>query len=1183
MDIIWLLLCTVPLVFLGGLYLLIVLMNRRTKKAAPAELSPPAILQAFEERVRLWISQGRLSDADAAPILALIQADLRLAPSGGFVPVTATPPAAAPVSTAPTVPPAHEQPAAPAAEPAPQRVAWREQIGAALLTLRTRRTLLYMGAFLLVVSALVLVLFSWASFSPLAQFGLLASVCAGLWGGGAWLGRQPGLQMAGRNLQAVASLLLPLTGFALARPGLLDLELRSAWLLASLISLAAYLTATWRLRRRFYAVAAAAATLSALLAALRPLDDQWLLPVANGLLAAYVPLAWWLRRRRLAEFAAGPYWVAQAGLPPLLLLALLERWGWMPEMPVVAVSLWSGAMAYAGLTFTERRPAYVWVAAILAPLALLSTLDSFYIAYTGAMFSLSLLALAYLLIGVALEPQGKWYALPFYGGLALLSLVVTIAALFNGSNMARLALPPLLLLGGLIIWLRERGTFALFGERIATTGAVLGLLAIGGNLPIWLLHMLDLTPLDSHWYAILLMLPALPVFAAASWWPGRLRTAYAITLQANGVIILLFTGTIAWFLPEVQPWAALLAAGLWIFQAVLRRHELWAAAALGALLLAGVRALDPQTLPLFNAPAWLALLLMAAGLFAVGGTLLRHRSWRYWTVPALGWAAICSVLVLAQIVSAWSDSGQFIAAQSAAVLVLAALAAALGAAWCRPPAGYPAAALFATGVMIAATRDFFLPWPIATHYYGLLLSAIALGYGLLGQWLRRRDRAYAFPYEWIAAGLLLLAPLPAFGNARATCLTFLAFGGLFALATWRYRRAWLALPAFAALDMVLLSGAAWRFPGGDPIGAAYLLLGAAWFQGLFALVARRGAATLLRQTALPAYLTAALSSVGALLIAEVNLLGVGDQYLPAALIGLGIALLAALIAIWEQQEGLAWGALLPAAYAVARLFAFYDLALEWALAWGGLVALGFSLAGWLLSFAGAAGRIWRRPLIFGPLAAALLLVASLVPLCLATEQLPPLTFGLANLGLLLATLAVRERRFAYVYGTGAALLSAALCQLADWGFREPQWYVLPAGLYLLALAEGIRRFQGRQQVARIVDAGALLLLLGTTLGQALRNSDFTSTLYTLLLCGESLLLVAYGTVRKLRVPFFGGIGFFVIGVLWLSIDPLRSANQWLLIGGVGLLLVAAYVLLERRQEQLVRSGRLLLEQIRGWQ
>jgi hypothetical protein len=491
--------------------------------------------------------------------------------------------------------------------------------------------------------------------------------------------------------------------------------------------------------------------------------------------------------------------------------------------------------------------------------------------------------------------------------------------------------------------------------------------------------------------------------------------------------------------------------------------------------------------------------------------------------------------------------------------------------------------LFAAAVMTAATRDFFLPWPVDTHYYGLLLSAIALSYGLLGQWLRRRDQAYALPYEWVAGCLLLLAPLPASGDARATCLTFLAFGMLFALATRRYRRAWLALPAFAALDMVLLSGAAWLFPGGAPIGAAYLLLGAAWFQGLFAMLARRSNATFLRQTALPGYLTAALSSAGALLIAEANVLGVAYQYLPAALIGLGIALLAALTAVREDREALAWVALLPAAYAVARFFAFSELPLEWALAWGVLVALGFSLAGWLLCYAGSAGRLWRRPLIFGPLGAALLLPAFLAPLSLSGDMLPPLTFALANLGLLLATLAVRERRLAYAYGTGAALLAAALCQLADWGFREPQWYVLPAGLYLLALAEGIRRFQGRQQVARIVDAGALLLVLGTTLGQALRNSDLTSTLYTLLLCGESLLLVAYGTVRKLRVPFFGGIGFFVVGVIWLSIDPLRSANQWLLIGGVGLLLVAAYVLLERRQEQLVRSGRILLEQIRGWQ
>jgi hypothetical protein len=200
----------------------------------------------------------------------------------------------------------------------------------------------------------------------------------------------------------------------------------------------------------------------------------------------------------------------------------------------------------------------------------------------------------------------------------------------------------------------------------------------------------------------------------------------------------------------------------------------------------------------------------------------------------------------------------------------------------------------------------------------------------------------------------------------------------------------------------------------------------------------------------------------------------------------------------------------------------------------------------------------------------------------ASGDLAPLTFGLATLALLLATLAVRRRVADYAYAAGAALVAASLCQLYQWGFRQPQWYVVPAGLYLLALAEGLRRFQGRRGLSQMIETGAAVLLLGTTLGQSLRAEGLVSQGYAAWLCAESLLLLGYGVLRRLRSPFFGGLVFFVIGVLWLSANPLLSTNKWVLLGILGLLLVGAYVLLERRQEQLTRAGRAWVERIRGW-
>ncbi len=201
---------------------------------------------------------------------------------------------------------------------------------------------------------------------------------------------------------------------------------------------------------------------------------------------------------------------------------------------------------------------------------------------------------------------------------------------------------------------------------------------------------------------------------------------------------------------------------------------------------------------------------------------------------------------------------------------------------------------------------------------------------------------------------------------------------------------------------------------------------------------------------------------------------------------------------------------------------------------------------------------------------------------LSSGDVLPLTFTLATLGLLMATVAVRERKIRWGYGAGAAFVSAGLSYLFYLGFRDVQWYVIPSGLYLLLLAHPMRAFQGGQRVSQIAEAGAAMLMLGPTLVQAVSNSDLVALAYTVALCAEAGLFLGYGTLLKLRVPFASGAIFFVLGVLWMSVDPLRAANKWVLLGALGLLLVGVYVLLERRQEQLARAGRLWVERISGW-
>jgi hypothetical protein len=453
----------------------------------------------------------------------------------------------------------------------------------------------------------------------------------------------------------------------------------------------------------------------------------------------------------------------------------------------------------------------------------------------------------------------------------------------------------------------------------------------------------------------------------------------------------------------------------------------------------------------------------------------------------------------------------------------------------------------------------------------------------------------------VGFALLTVAPLPAASDARHACLTWLAMALLYALASWRYKLPWAVAPALLAADMALLRGADWLGSGGRVADVGTLLLAAAWAQGLLALWARRRErmarpSTIWQEHSTPAYLVTLLSGVGALLLAS----GASDAL---ALNALGLAALAVLIGSAERSEELAWGALALLALGLGALHHALGVGMLWSAAWGVAEALGLCLIGWSFERANDKRRmtndeqrhdtfvlrpssfvlaIWYRPLWLGPLIAAGALVALLLVAAPSSGELPALTFALATLGLLLATLAVRRRAAVFAYLAGAALVGAGLVQLFDWGFRQPQWYAVPAGMYLLALAEGLRRFQMRRGLAQIIEVGAAVVLLGTLLSQSLRTAGLASQGYAAWLCVESLLLLGYGALRRLRAPFFGGALFFVIGVLWLSVDPLLAANKWVLLGILGLLLVGVYVLLERRQEQLVGAGRAWVDRLRGW-
>lgn len=174
----------------------------------------------------------------------------------------------------------------------------------------------------------------------------------------------------------------------------------------------------------------------------------------------------------------------------------------------------------------------------------------------------------------------------------------------------------------------------------------------------------------------------------------------------------------------------------------------------------------------------------------------------------------------------------------------------------------------------------------------------------------------------------------------------------------------------------------------------------------------------------------------------------------------------------------------------------------------------------------------------------------------------------------------------------ASALAACSTTLYALGERNVQLLTAPAGLYLLLVAVLIRRAPQdalTPTMARAAEFCATLLLAGVTALQMLSmatgrgvSDHASSQIYAAVLCLESLLLIAYGARGRLQVPFASGAVFFVTGVIWLSIDPLRALDKWVIFGALGLLMIASYVVLERYRQLLSTVAHALRARIQSW-
>ncbi|MFZ6031253.1 MAG: hypothetical protein ACOYYS_26385 [Chloroflexota bacterium] len=547
--------------------------------------------------------------------------------------------------------------------------------------------------------------------------------------------------------------------------------------------------------------------------------------------------------------------------------------------------------------------------------------------------------------------------------------------------------------------------------------------------------------------------------------------------------------------------------------------------------------------------------------------------------------------------------------------------------WLRK-AVFLAPAVFLAGIAYLALLDLWRPPDYGLALWPWIVATLAAAIGL--------DRAYAggqrFPWnepmrwpevlgeyiwKWWAFPFYTAAFTAAALSSRLTeshalaALNWLLAGAVYGLAIYLFRRRFWVLACATTLQLAALSALLARSSEGNitqlalyfaPLTWATLFIGL-WLEDRLAEGAPFGAA-LLTGWSRPLYL---------LVLVDICLMQGAATFSPHALspwVTLSNALVAALLAFWWLLGGLAYLALGTGAFAAVQGLSWNQAdAFVWPWAFS-LLVLAYGLCGYMLRYARTAStqpprawaQVWEKPLVHSgwvlsawSLALAVALSLNLGPIftrallglsLLDGETTRQVQMGigvLAVLGIFYLTAAIVERYRQLAYGAVALLLAAwSLEWLLVWGQREVQWYVLPAGLYLLAISyfEWTRGGEDGKSLARWLDRAALLLLLGSVFWQSLGDLGGR---YALLMGVECLLAVWWGSARRLRRFLYIGVAGMTLNVFGQLIDPLLSANRWIVFAFVGSILLVLAILIERRRETVLKLSADVRKQLEGWE
>jgi hypothetical protein len=1212
---------------LNAISFLVTEIDRLEAWTARGLISPRQEEQLLREvRHELEIARNRTAAGPAGVVVVE-----RAAPAPRTEAVATLPPTGkrVPLAQSPAVSPPGP---APESRPARTPFSWG-QVGAYLLSERTLNGLLGLGAFLILAAGVVISTINPTKLATLPHLAATIATTVVLYASGYYVRQKLQLTKAGTALLGIGAAFVPLVVWTLGRDTALGWDGATIWLVASTLCVLIYLGTHLLLRDRTFAALTVIAFGSEVLAVAHRagIPIEWGICAMVALAIAYLFLSVRVRDD-WPVLSWALFWSAQI-VTPLAMLALIagklspDLWkvctGQLPTPSfeyAVGGAWWLGVVFYLLTSRLFKRRAYEFAAAWIIPIAFLLTLTK--APWSASWYNVCLAALSagYFVAErwLPAPPSDDRSNLPAYvmtrpAYQVALALVVAAASwlfatIWTASwTFAMLAVS----LGAATILLRTRAWAYL---------AIIALLAAYGLTIEQLSVLSDNRPLAWALASLVLLLAAEVLvqrsgearrgavetvlglgqwrsrFAAPSFIGSYLSVGFALGLAASRW----------WDAPSilgvrdlpVPVIAALFAvAGLLIASAVTRRTSFFLYPAACLLLVP----ITSTAYSIFHnagfSPSeadWARLIAILGALYIIAAWAVdRARGHFAQPIYLIGYAlsavtmvvsapyrvANVEIIGLSLLVYTWSAWRVHIDRHPSYTWVVDRLfpapdSAVRGAA--RAIFLYLACWLFPIWLLLAVSL--WRPAP-EDAVYGLALALLAPVYVVLGRAFAHLERQYRWP--WYLAGYTLsgLGPLLAAPDRTLFIAALAVSVGLYIGSAIVSRRAtWLYL--VAGLLPVLLwqsldrAGIPWGYDGVGLVvlGVLYLGVGVLLHSG-----GLRGALQPIGPTvgvyARPFFFGSfGLGALGLALAALADLsLGLETA------IGY-LALLVVFSVVWQSevaafagatliavtlQEGLSLAGVPPVhqppVWAAAALLA--------ALASFGLK---FRSLGGLVSRAG----VWSYPLYLGSMTAGgLALLASLFyeRTIESRPSLEALALTTAITGLAVIAHGANRRERVLSYLGVAGLLVAGMLELAVFRVGQPQAFVLPAGIYLLAIAFlEWKRAPEQGDVKASLETAAITLLLGTSLLQAvgLLGAEAERYAYDTFLLVESTAMFALGASLHWKKLFFAGAAALITDVFIMLADPVRAMNTWYLVALIGFVMIGLVLLAEKRRREI---------------